>query len=337
MKSRTFVLALQLALSASVFLPKHSAAAIRTYYIAAKDVVWDFAPTNQDLVHGGSIPAPWTDSHVFQKVRYLEYTDGNFSIPKPQPTWLGVLGPIIRAEVGDTVVVQFCNKASSGFYGMHPHGLRYSKDNEGAHYTGVNDGTPPGTGAQVPPGGCFTYTWIADNGSGPGPGDPSSLVWWYHSHINEPAETNAGLLGPIIVTRKGFARPDGSPKDVDREFIIAFMVFNELNGAEEGLMHGINGYIFGNLRGVIMGRGETVRWYILGMGNEVDLHTPHFHGKTVRLGGSPNWRRTDVIELLPGSMVTATMQADNPGEWLLHCHVADHIDAGMVTTYQIKP
>jgi FtsP/CotA-like multicopper oxidase with cupredoxin domain len=51
----------------------------------------------------------------------------------------------------------------------------------------------------------------------------------------------------------------------------------------------------------------------------------------------PAERSTDVIELLPGSMVTVDMQADNPGEWLFHCHVADHIDAGMITTYQILP
>jgi FtsP/CotA-like multicopper oxidase with cupredoxin domain len=35
-------------------------------------------------------------------------------------------------------------------------------------------------------------------------------------------------------------------------------------------------------------------------------------------------------------MVSADMKADNPGEWLYHCHVADHIDAGMFTTYQIE-
>jgi FtsP/CotA-like multicopper oxidase with cupredoxin domain len=73
------------------------------------------------------------------------------------------------------------------------------------------------------------------------------------------------------------------------------------------------------------------------MGTEVDLHTPHWHGKTLQVGGSKTGRRTDLIELLPGSMVTADMSADNPGEWLFHCHVADHIDAGMFTTYRILP
>ena len=100
-------------------------------------------------------------------------------------------------------------------------------------------------------------------------------------------------------------------------------------------MHGINGYIFGNLRGLVMKKGDKVRWHLLGMGNEVDLHTPHWHGKTVEVGGPRVARRTDVIELLPASMVTADMDADNEGEWLFHCHVADHINAGMLTTYRI--
>jgi FtsP/CotA-like multicopper oxidase with cupredoxin domain len=44
-----------------------------------------------------------------------------------------------------------------------------------------------------------------------------------------------------------------------------------------------------------------------------------------------------VVNLLPATMITADMKADNPGEWIYHCHVADHIAAGMVTTYQILP
>src|SRR3990172_2663874 len=104
----------------------------RHYYIQAEDVTWDFGPTGQNLTHGGSIPAPWAGYTVWNKVRYIEYTDGTFSTKKPQPQWLGVLGPMIRAVVGDTVVVHFRNHAS-GFYGMHPHGFRYTKENEGAH------------------------------------------------------------------------------------------------------------------------------------------------------------------------------------------------------------
>ena len=317
------------------------AAANRNYYIAAEDVVWDFAPSGQNLIHCMDmptpcpIPAPWTNSHTFNKVRYIEYTDGTFSLPKPRPQWLGVLGPIIRAEEGDTVNVRFCNHSNKGSFGMHPHGFRYTKDNEGAHYTGAEAGSPPGAGSRVLPGACFDYVWVADADSAPGAGDLSSKVWWYHSHINEPAETNMGLLGPIIITKKGMAKVDGSPKDVAREFVTAFFIFNEDNGKERGLMHSINGYIFGNLTGLVMKNGEKVRWHVMGMGNEVDLHTPHWHGKTVAIGTPA--RRTDVVELLPATMITADMLADNPGEWMYHCHVADHIEAGMMTSYRILP
>jgi hephaestin len=82
-----------------------------------------------------------------------------------------------------------------------------------------------------------------------------------------------------------------------------------------------------------MKEGERVRWYLLGMGTEMDLHTAHWHGKTLRFRS----RNTDVIELLPGSMATADMVADNPGTWLFHCHVGDHMDAGMAATYTISP
>jgi FtsP/CotA-like multicopper oxidase with cupredoxin domain len=318
-------------------------AATRTYYIAAEDGIWDFAPSGKNLVHCQpgpppcDIPDPWTDSHVFPVTRFVQYTDASFTAKVPQPVWLGILGPIIRAEVGDTVKIHFCNHAGSGAYGMHPHGFRYTKDAEGAHYFGNDAGSPPGAGAMIDTGQCFDYIWTADNDSGPGLGDPSSKVWWYHSHIDEPAETNAGLLGPIIITRKGAARSDGAPKDVDQEFITAFFIFDKADGEERGLMHSINGYIFGNLRGLSMQRGQKVRWHVMGMGNEVDLHTPHWHGKTVQVGGGTAARRTDLVELLPGSMLTADMNADNPGEWLYHCHVADHINAGMFTTYRILP
>lgn len=318
---------------------------VRYYYIAAENSTWDFAPGGQNLVHcmdqpsPCALPTPWTNSHIFAAVRYIEYTDEAFTIPKPQPEWLGILGPIIRAEVGDTVKVHFCNHTTTGSaYSMHPHGLRYTKDDEGAFYFGANSpDTLPGAGAQVPPGQCFDYTWIADEDSGPASGDLSSKVWWYHSHVDTIADINAGLLGPIIITRSGMANADGSPKDVDREFVTAFFIVNKLLGTEAGMMHSINGYIFGNLKGLVAEWGERVRWYVLGMGNENDLHTPHWHGKTVSVGAPPVARRTDVLELLPASMVTADMDADNVGEWLYHCHVADHIEAGMVTTYQILP
>jgi len=298
-------------------------AATRHYYIAAEDVTWNYAPSGTNLLNALPIRQPWLKLE-WPKTRFIEYTDGTFTTKKRQPDWLGILGPEIRAEVGDEIVVEFLNRARAA-HDMHPHGLRYDKNNEGSVYL------PFGKGDRVAPGRRFIYHWFANAGSGPGPGQPSSIVWWYHSHVDAGIEINAGLLGPIIVTAKGKAKPDGSPKDVDREFVASFMIFDEMGAKPAGLFYSINGYIFGNLPGLYMQQGDKVRWYLLGMGNEIDLHTPHWHGEIVTDEG----RHTDVIELLPGSMKTVDMLADNPGTWMFHCHVNDHMESGMMAVYTI--
>lgn len=48
-------------------------------------------------------------------------------------------------------------------------------------------------------------------------------------------------------------------------------------------------------------------------------------------------RQTDVIELLPASMKVADMLADNPGNWLLECHVANHMAEGMFAQFTVFP
>jgi len=70
----------------------------------------------------------------------------------------------------------------------------------------------------------------------------------------------------------------------------------------------------------------------MGMGTEVDLHTPHWHGNTLLWSGM----RSDMVELLPMSMKTLDMQPDDVGTWLFHCHVNDHLSAGMVTRFVVE-
>jgi FtsP/CotA-like multicopper oxidase with cupredoxin domain len=308
-------------------------AVTRHYYIAAENVTWNFAPSGMDLMNGGPIPDPWSQKTSWPKTRYIEYSDSTFGTRKPQPEWLGILGPIIRAEVGDTIEVEFLNRTSQA-HSIHPHGVLYDKANEGALYV------PAGPGAQVRPGVRFTYHWVVDEASGPGKGDGSSVVWWYHGHTDPSTEINAGLLGPIIVTAKGKARPDGSPKDVDREFVTAFVIFDQVPNRDPGMayrmkdpgmFYTINGYVFGNLPGLVMKKGERVRWYALGMGSEQDLHTAHWHGNRVDF----ETRHSDVVELLPGSMKVADMIASNTGSWMLHCHVSEHMESGMMATYTV--
>lgn len=81
-----------------------------------------------------------------------------------------------------------------------------------------------------------------------------------------------------------------------------------------------------------MNEGERVRWYLIGMGTEVDMHTAHWHGNTVLWHG----HRTDVVGLLPATMEVADMIPDNAGLWMVHCHVNDHIKAGMMMHYVVR-
>jgi manganese oxidase len=343
------------------------AAQTRTYFVAAAELDWDYAPTGINQISGsafGESERVFVQSgkerigKVYRKAAYREYTDGTFTTLKTvEPRWqhLGLLGPVIRGEVGDTLQVVFKNMTSFPA-SMHPHGVSYLKDSEGTPY---NDGTSGSDKADdaVPPGGTHTYIWQVPERSGPGPMDGSSILWMYHSHPDEPKDTNTGLVGPLIVTRKGAANPDGSPKDVDREFVTIFTVFDEnvshyleqnitrFTGRpdrvrlrledpefqESNLMHAVNGYVYGNLPGLTMKSGERVRWHLISMGTEVDLHTPHWHGQTALMAGM----RMDMVELLPGSMKTMDMTPDSPGTWLYHCHVNDHITAGMMALFTV--
>merc|ERR1712113_1010421 len=79
-------------------------------------------------------------------------------------------------------------------------------------------------------------------------------------------------------------------------------------------------------------KGEKVRWYIGAMGTEVDLHTAHWHGNIIK---KDNAVYEDVVQLMPAFTTTVDMFADNPGTWFYHCHVNDHVEAGMIATYTV--
>ncbi len=354
---------------------------VRTYYIAADEVDWDYAPGGVNNMmgmkfEGNSKVFTERGAHrigtVYRKALYRDYTDETFTQLKPRaPEWehTGILGPILRAEVGDTLRVVFKNNATHPF-SMHPHGVFYDKDSEGSPYQDGTSGADKADDA-VAPGGTHTYTWKVPERAGPGPNDPSSIVWLYHSHTNEARDVASGLIGAIVVTRRGMADADGKPKDVDREFVCLFTFFDEnaswylehniqaytsdpkgINKTEflpvdgEGnasfigsgfvvanTKFSINGYLYGTGPLMTMKRGERVRWYLLSIGEFVSMHTPHWHGNVVLQDG----RRTDVVSLMPAQMVTVDMVPDNPGTWMFHCHIDDHMEAGMSALYKVEP
>jgi FtsP/CotA-like multicopper oxidase with cupredoxin domain len=334
---------------------------VRLYYIAADQIEWEYAPNALPLILGGENElqhVPRINLKTYVKAVYREYTDATFQAPRPRPAeWehLGLLGPLIRAQVGDTIKVVFKNNTHL-VLSMHPHGLSYGKDSEGAYYVQAGNQANQENGAAVRPGQSFTYTWTVPESAGPGPHDPSSILWMYHSHFVETRDINSGLVGPILVTRRGQAKADLAPVDVDREFVVAFAVFDESQSAyfmenvvrraqintpvmrdpsfsKALLFYTMNGYTHGTMPLLTMKKGERVRWYLFASANEDDVHSPHWHGATV----ISNMMRTDTLSLTPMAMAVADMIPENVGTWLFHCHVNDHLDNGMLARYSITP
>jgi FtsP/CotA-like multicopper oxidase with cupredoxin domain len=345
---------------------------VRAYFIAADEVVWDYAPSGTNLISGQPFNAmeqkwmvagPHTVGRKLKKALYREYTDASFTtLAVRPPAWahLGFLGPVIRAEVGDTIRVTFRNNATFPA-SVHPHGVFYAKDSEGAPYVDGTSGTDKADDG-VPPGGTHVYTWQVPERAGPDAHEGSTAFWMYHSHTDEDRDVAAGLLGPMIVTRRGMAKPDGSPIDVDRELVLGFIEVEEnvswylddniktyatdpagittRMGAvgqisvvpEPGtyVKETINGYSYGNTPGLTVKLGERVRWYVMGSTN-FEFHSPHWHGNVVTIGHM----RTDVGALLPMGMFIADMVPDDAGTWLIHCHVSDHLRMGMQAVYTV--
>jgi hephaestin len=367
----SMLLPLMLLASITMAGQSQSTGRTRVYYVAADEVVWDYAPLGKNAITGRpfvGVEDLWTKrgptqiGTKYKKALFREYTDSSFKTLKPRPPeWehLGMLGPVIRGEVGDSIRVVFRNNGSHP-YSMHPHGLFYDKDSEGAVY---EDGT---SGADkrddgVPPGGTYTYLWLAKERAGPSPGEPSSSLWMYHSHVNESQDVNAGLVGPLVVTARGKAKPDGTPQDVDREVVMAFAEIDEnlswyideniktfaLQPAKvrkargvtfidpfgiTNLKESMNGFIYGNGPMPTMKVGDRVRWYVLSTTN-FELHAPHWHGNVV----TAQHMRTDVLNLGTMGMIVADMTADNPGTWLFHCHIEPHLTAGMTARFVVGP
>ncbi len=295
---------------------------------------------------------------AYHKIVYRGYNDATFrtvEMRSADQQYMGTLGPPIRAAVGDSVMVVFKNNSHLPL-SFHVHGLRYLKTSEGAPY---RDGTGPAEkpGDAVAPGATYTYHFDVPERSGPGPMDPSSILWMYHSHTDELRDVNTGLVGPIVVTRRGSANADGSPSDVDREVFTMFAQIDESQSRlfkeniadrtinprgvkpgnqgfiDDNQMFSINGYIFGNMPMIDVHVGQRTRWYVMTTMSDFDFHAPHWHGETVVINGM----RTDTAELGPMGMVVADMIADDPGVWLYHCHLNIHLQAGMVARFRTLP
>jgi FtsP/CotA-like multicopper oxidase with cupredoxin domain len=268
----------------------------RAYYIAADEVAWNYTPSGINMITGQPFDAaankyvqsgPDRIGSTYTKCLYHGYTDATFTHRLERSAseqYLGLLGPVIRAQVGDTIKVTFRNNCSFPA-SIHPHGVFYLKKDEGTPY---DDGRSAAdkAGDAVASHQQYLYTWQVPLRAGPGPMDSSSVMWMYHSHTDEAADTSAGLIGPMVITARGSARADGSPNDVDREFFALFIVMDEnsspyleaeraklakppaatdANFQESNKMYSTNGYVYGNGPMMTMHQDEHVRWYLMSM------------------------------------------------------------------------
>uniref|UniRef100_A0A8D2JPG2 Ceruloplasmin n=1 Tax=Sciurus vulgaris TaxID=55149 RepID=A0A8D2JPG2_SCIVU len=338
--------------------PRQRYQAARIYYIMAEEVEWDYCPDRSWELEWHNKSEKDSYSHIFlsnkdgllgsryKKAVFREYTDGTFRIPRPRSgseEHLGILGPLIRGEVGDILTVVFKNNASRP-YSMHAHGV-------------LESGT--GWPRAAEPGEVLTYQWNIPERSGPGPNDSACVSWIYYSAVEPIKDMYSGLVGPLAICRKGTLEPHGGRNDMDREFALLFLIFDENQSwyleenvatygpqerghinlqdetfLESNKMHAINGKLYANLRGLSMYQGERVAWYMLAMGQDIDLHTVHFHAESFLYQNGQSYR-ADVVDLFPGTFEVVEMVASNPGTWLMHCHVTDHVHAGMETLFTV--
>ncbi|KAG9529106.1 Cupredoxin, partial [Aureobasidium melanogenum] len=186
---------------------------VRNYYVAADEVDWNFAPTGWDNYMGVPIDvSPRAKSSgylprtIWRKALYRGYTDASFMQQTERPAYEGLLGPIIRAEVGDLIEIMFLNNLSANYASMHSMGLMYDKGSEGGDYP---NNTMPGQESPfvetqaVPPGGCVVYKWMVNEGAGPNTANEPAKGHSYHSYVTMQEGTNAGLIGPTYIYPRG--------------------------------------------------------------------------------------------------------------------------------------
>jgi hypothetical protein len=68
------------------------------------------------------------------------------------------------------------------------------------------------------------------------------------------------------------------------------------------------------------------------LGSEDAIHTAHWHGITFNHNG----HMVDQVVVLASSAYVLDAVTDNPGTWLFHCHLTDHIHGGMMALFNIE-
>lgn len=94
----------------------------------------------------------------------------------------------------------------------------------------------------------------------------------------------------------------------------------------------INGARFPDTEPLEIAPGDRIRLRL--QNRSMMFHPMHLHGHTFGLveGGA----RKDTVIVRPMQSVEVDLEADNPGQWALHCHNIYHAEAGMMTVLSYR-
>ena len=234
-------------------------------------------------VHVEAAPAEVDYGGDGRATRVLAYRDAGSGAAATVP------GPLIVANVGDTVVVHLTNRIPDRTTTIHWHGLRLPA---------AMDGNPAVSGA-VDPDETFTYTFTARDAG----------LFWYHPHVDPDEQMELGLHGPLLV--RG---PDEPADLVERVLVLDDVDLDgdgqlhlELDDADIAMgRHGAAILVNGRERpSIAVATGTTERWRVVNAANGryFALELPGHEFVVVGGDGGP----------LPAAEVTATLRVA-PGE-----------------------
>jgi FtsP/CotA-like multicopper oxidase with cupredoxin domain len=283
-------------------------ARVRDYWVAAVPNTWNIVPNGRDAIMGETVdPA---DS-IFPTVVYRRYSRG-WRAPLPNAArsssdGLLIPGPLIRARVGDRLRVHFKNMDTlrRDPHSMHFHGVHYKPSSDGAYVPGFS-----GRDGDVKFGQAWTYRLTA--------GRDSVGAWPYHDHSPSMHESiDGGMFGFVSILGRHERPPD-------KEFQVVFSQF--------GKFMAIDGRAFvGNTPVFRSTVGQLIQWDVMAMGS--DHHTFHVHGhRWITPGRVPR----DTQTVGPAESFRNRWREEDPGTWLYHCHVEDHMMRGMIGIYRVS-
>ena len=219
-------------------------------------------------------------------------------------------GPTIQVTQGDRVRVIFTNELPEPS-SIHWHGF---EDQIG------NDGMPGISQEPVLPGKSFTYNFVIKQEG----------TYFYHSHM--AMQELAGMLGAFIMHPRVPYRPH-----CDKDFVIHLQEYAVLPNSTtpNTMMMEFNWLLLNGKAGpastpLIVRQGERVRVRFVNLG--MDHHPMHLHGHTFYTTGTEGGRIPETAwwpgnTVLVGVAQSRDMEfiANNPGDWMLHCHLPHHM------------